>query len=496
MASTRFSSGAETFDPALTSSLFTTSVAGPIYEELFQFFPPDGALKPYLLESAVTAPDGMSWTLKLRQGITFSNGDPMTADDVKFSLERFMSTESVSASKAELVAGIGSIAVVDPLTVRLDLKRPMLTLPNTLTYAGNEGVVMPSKYIQQVGWSAFADKPIGSGPYVVTEHTAGQSVTYKANPKYWGGPQGNAKPSLDQINVVFVSEEQTRISMLHSGQADITEITSANKSDVESSGVKTLVVPNSESYMLYPLGTYADDPDNPLKKLEVRKALTLALDKKALVDALSAGTARIASFGPLVPDPAHGVPDLPPTAYDPDQARQLLQQAGYPNGLTIKVWALDVASCNPTIAKQFAEAVGGYWQKIGVTAEVVPISFALLRPKIQAFPHAPDTVGSYFTFCLGGPNPAALQLNATYFGKGNFHLTNVADTESAAALAASTVDEQNRQASAAFQKLYDNYSATAIYFGGRIVAVSKKAEGYPITPGMPDMLQWWVTPRP
>lgn len=483
--------GSENFDPSQTPTPFAgAGLGGPIFESLYMFIPPSGEVQPYLLDHAEMAADSMSWTLKLRDGITFSNGDPMTADDVKFSLERYMSPDSKSTMRSTLAAAIDSIDVLDQLTVRLNLKAPLIDLPQVLApNPGSEGIVLPSKYIQQVGWDGFAQAPIGSGPYVVAEHKTGQSVTYLPNSRYW-----RSQPTFSKITTLLVPEEQTRISMLQEGTADMADISPSNKSDVEASGLKTVIVSDAVTMMVQFVGAYGDYPDNPLKNANVRKALTLAVDKNAMLDGLNAGLGHVASIGPSMPGISPGAPSLPATAYDPATARTLLEQAGYPNGFTFTFWAAN-AVCTADQAKQLGQTLASYWQKIGVTTNVAPVDYTLFRPKAQANPFPTELVGTAYPFC-NGPQEGIRDLLNRFYSKGALHTSDVADAEIQTALNAPTLDQQQQAVGAAYQKVYDEYAALPLYYGSLVWAVDDKAANDAVSPGVPFVMSWWVKDVP
>ena len=144
----------------------------------------------------------------------------------------------------------------------------------------------------------------------------------------------------------------------------------------------------------------------------------------------------------------------------------------------------------------WALAIADYWQKIGVTAEVIPTAYASFRTKSNTFPPPAELVGNVSDICHPPDLTVSEGLNhlqSIYYSKGNGHLTEVADAEIAQALGAKTPAEQIKAMSAAYHKIYDDYSNILIFNFGNIYGVSKKAEGYPVTIGWPTMLSWWVT---
>ncbi|MDE3076384.1 MAG: ABC transporter substrate-binding protein [Chloroflexota bacterium] len=486
----------ETFDPSITQSLISTpSLGAPIFQGLWAYEPPKAELKPFLLESTTMAPDALSWTLKLRPGIKFSNGDPMTAEDVKFSLDRYRSPEAATSNTHTLQGLIKDVTVVDKLTTRIDLTRPTIQLPGIITFPGNSPLVLPKNYIEKVGWKTFASKPIGSGPYILASHTPGQSVTYTPNPNYWGGPNGKSRAMFSKITALKVPDEQTRIAQLRDHSVDMVQISAATVKQVQGANLKVLSFPDAIPYDVFFAGAYGSYPDSPLKKVDVRKALTLAIDKKAMLAGLNEGQGHVY---PLfsVTNPSQGVPDVPNTPYDPAQAKQLLAKAGYPNGFNLKFWATDIVSCNADYAKRMGEALANYWQAAGVRTNVVPVAYTLLRPKVFAPTVPQDVVGTAYDWCAGGLTPASEQLETLFYTKGPIHETNVADAEILKANSTTSPSEQVKLTAQAWTKLYDEYAAIPLYRGPSLYAVDEKAASYPITPGFPDMLSWWVTNPP
>src|SRR5262245_26831427 len=173
---------------------------------------PGQKMGPSLAESWRESPDGRTYEFKLRRGLTFHNGDPVTAEDVKFSFERYK-----GAGAKELQDRVQQVEVVDPLTVRFVLKEPW---PDFMTFYGTTataaGIVVPKKYIAQVGEDGFRKQPIGAGPYKFVSHQPGIEVVLEAFPKYW-----RRTPSVKRLVMKSVPDANTRAVMLKSGDADI-----------------------------------------------------------------------------------------------------------------------------------------------------------------------------------------------------------------------------------------------------------------------------------
>ncbi|ETW92829.1 MAG: hypothetical protein ETSY1_41930, partial [Candidatus Entotheonella factor] len=167
------------------------------------------------------APDGLTWTFWLRDNITFHNGDPLTAEDVKFSIEKMMAPEAVASYIGRLRAQIESVEVAEPHKLVIKAKKPSLFLPWDLSdIQGTEGMIQPKKHTESVGDEAFAKAPIGSGPYKVAERRHGDFIKLEAVDNHWH----IGTPKYKTVIIKKVPEESTRIAMLKTGEADVISV--------------------------------------------------------------------------------------------------------------------------------------------------------------------------------------------------------------------------------------------------------------------------------
>jgi peptide/nickel transport system substrate-binding protein len=443
-----------------------------LYESLYRIEPPDGQARPWLLESGKMAEDALSWTFKLRDGIRFSNGDPMTAEDVKFSLDRYRSPVATSAQAGRFRSTIKDVVVVDRLTVRVELKQPIVTLPILLSDPNNEGIILPKKYIEQVGWAEFGRKPIGSGPYRLVEHKPGESITFEAIQDHW-----RADPIFAKIQIVQVPEERARIAMLLSGEADIIDVGIDGAKEAKKAGFRILQgEPYNWAVNFY--GAYGDYPPNPLSKLAVRKALNLAVNKPEILDELAGGFGELSAYYMSAPGYSLGAPaGLAPTPYDPAEAKRLLQQAGYPDGFDLTFYAVGSGSCpDPS---DLVAAVADYWQRIGVRTVIRPMDRAVYRPLWAGEKTQDQIVGTAGTDCAPARMTALQDLTIGDWSKGLYKLSDVADAEIEKALAAKSLDEEVRYSEQAYRKVYDNYVNVPIAYVPLLFASSNKFPGPP-----------------
>jgi peptide/nickel transport system substrate-binding protein len=334
-----------TLDPATTYDVDGWSVVHSVYDSLYQYGP-DGKLEPLLAQAVPALIDPKTYEIKLRDGITFHNGEPFDAKAVAFSVSKLL------ANKASDIAGLFSVITqvqeVDPLTVRLALSQPAPWLPAQIAAWL---AVLPPGYADA---NDYATKPVGTGPYRFAEWKPGERITLDVNPDYFAGsPKG--RPTAKRVTYRFVPDGTTRAADLLAGTAGLVRNVPVDQvKPVENGGAKVLSVPVSGSAWVRVPTDAA-----PFSDVKVRQALNYAVDVDAIVAALYGGNGqRLANFfapGGLGFDPA-----LAPYTFDPNKARALLSEAGYANGFDT---TLDYAATDP---RDLAEAIAGQLGDVGV----------------------------------------------------------------------------------------------------------------------------------
>jgi peptide/nickel transport system substrate-binding protein len=213
--------GAQVMDPIADTRAPHAHYHAPVWDSLVGFDFEKGGIGPGVAERWERAADGRSWTFYLRKGQRFHNGDPLTAHDVKFSLERIMLPESISSGAAALRRAVDRIDVVDDLTVRVHTKGVIPHFAASLSRAVfMEGTVMPKKYIEAVGTKGFREKPVGSGPWKFVRSVPGDRIEYEAvNYPHWRGT-----PQFKRMTLLLVPEQSTRLAMVRTGEAGIASI--------------------------------------------------------------------------------------------------------------------------------------------------------------------------------------------------------------------------------------------------------------------------------
>jgi peptide/nickel transport system substrate-binding protein len=290
----------------------------------------DALVRPYpgqrmgnsLAESWRESPDGRVYEFTLRRGLKFHNGDALTAEDVKFSFERYK-----GAGAKELQARVQQVEVVDPLTVRFHLKEPW---PDFMTFYGTTataaGIVVPKKYLTQVGDEGFRRHPIGAGPYKFVSQQPGIEVVLEAYPGYW-----RHVPHVRRLVMKSVPEATGRAVMLKSGEADISYVLDGPDAEDLRRDPRLQVVATKHASIFWIEFAEQWDPKSPWHDRRLRLAVNSALDRQRINEAACLGFCPPA--GVIVPRVMDFALQVEAPAYDPQKAKQLLAEAGYPNGL-------------------------------------------------------------------------------------------------------------------------------------------------------------------
>src|ERR1700731_941306 len=347
------------FDPAETPGLITPfMILYALHDALVKPMPGE-PLTPCLAESFSAAEDGRSYDFVLRQGAKFHNGDPITAEDVKFSFERYR-----GASHSLMQDRVANIEIPDPRHVRFNLKAPW---PDFLTFyatATGAGWIVPRKYVEKVGDEGFKKAPIGAGPYKFVAFTPGVELVFEAFDQYW-----RKTPSVKRLVFKVIPDESTRLAALKRGEVDIVySIRGELAEELRSTpGLTLKPICTPAAFWL----SFADqwDAKSPWHDPRVRQAASLAIDRKGINQAVTLGYSLITG-NPIVSD--HYEFFLPPPApvYDPDKAKQLLAEAGYPKGFDAGDYYCDSSYAN------IGEAVLDNLQAVGIRPKLRPIERA------------------------------------------------------------------------------------------------------------------------
>ncbi len=345
------------FDPAETPGVITPFMFLYALHDALVKPMPGSAIAPALAESWSASRDGLGYEFVLRKGVRFHNGDPLTADDVKFSFERYK-----GAGASTLKTRVASVEVVDPHRVRFRLTQPW---PDFMTFyatpATGAAWIVPRKYVERVGDDGFKKAPVGAGPYRFVSFTPGIELVLEAYEGYW-----RKSPSVKRLVFKAVPDESTRLAMLKRGEADIAySIRGALAEELRRTPGLTLkaTFPTFTEWLTF---TEQWDPKSPWADRRVRLAANLAIDRKTINEAEYLGFAKVSAS--IIPRDFEFYWPAPPYPYDPAQAKRLLAEAGYPKGFD----AGEVTSDNVYVP----EAVANYLQAVGIRVRLRPLERA------------------------------------------------------------------------------------------------------------------------
>jgi len=346
------------FDPAETSGIITPFLILYALHDAVVKAMPGNPMTPSLAESWTVSPDGLVYEFVLRRGVKFHNGDPVTAEDVKFSFERYR-----GASQRPLKESVAAVETPDPGRVRFRLKRPW---PDFMTfYAGATGAgwIVPKKYLEKVGDEGFKKAPIGAGPYKLVSFTPGVELVLEAFDQYW-----RKAPNVRRLVLRAVPDETTRLAALKRGEVDIAyAIRGALGEEARRSPGLTLK-PNvgQATFWIY----FADqwDAKSPWHDRRVRLAANYAIDRHAINQAETLGYSKITWS--IIPSSFEFYWQPPSYPYDPARAKRLLAEAGYPNGFDTGEYSCDAAFSS------IGEAAVNYLNAAGIRAKLRPLERA------------------------------------------------------------------------------------------------------------------------
>jgi peptide/nickel transport system substrate-binding protein len=315
---------------------------------------PGNNMAPCLAESWRESPDGLTYEFKLREGLRFHNGDPFTAEDVKFSFHRYRGT----AGKL-LHERVKAVDVVDPHRVRFVLHAPW---PDFLSFyatpATGAAWVVPKKHIEKVGEDGFKKHPIGLGPYRFVRMTPGVELVLDANEQYW-----RKKPSVKRVVIKGVPDRTTRLAMLKTGEADIAYLMIGVEAETVKADPKlrlAQVISSATWWLDFP--EQWSKAKSPWQDRRVRLAVNMAIDRQTINQAERLGFSRLT--GSIIPSVMDYALRIEPHPYDPSHAKRLLSDAGYPNGFD----AGDLTPVPPFTS--FGETVGNYLTAVGIRNRV------------------------------------------------------------------------------------------------------------------------------
>jgi peptide/nickel transport system substrate-binding protein len=446
--------------PQITPYNFMYAVHDALVKHL-----PGKPFAPSLAESYEVAPDSKSATFKLRQGIKFHDGKPVTPDDVKFSFEKYRGANAgILHDKTE------KLETPDERTIKFVFKEPFLDFMTIYgSPSSGAGWIVPKAYYEQVGPNGFKQKPIGAGPYRFVRQQAGTEVELEANGDYWRKP-----PSVKTIVMKGIPETATRLAGLQTGEFDVANQMSGDLLDAIRKDTKLRLAPlKAGTVWLEPMSF--DSPDSPMKDIKVRQAVSLALDRQGFNDAEMGGLG--AMEGNWIPSdwPGSLKRDTPPT--DIARAKSLLAEAGVASGI-------EVSQITPLGGyTSFAERIASQLLAVGIKTKVNVMERAAFYDSLAP---GPNRLKGFVIQLSGSPGDAAARIRENALCKGAFSSLCMPEIEQQMQKyeTSSNPDERTKILNEVQTSLLDNYFIIPILrqallnvLGPRIANKTEEVEG-------------------
>lgn len=420
---------------------------GNVYEALFRLAD-DGKVEPVLSKDYSVSDDGLTYTFKLQPGVTFHSGAPLTSKDVKFSIERVAAPESKSSRKSSLKT-ISAVETPDDETVVVKLSSRSISLPYNLSYV----------WVVNDEAKDLQSKEDGTGPYELEDWRRGSSLSMKRFDKYWG-----AKPKNGEVVFQYFTDASALNNALLTGSVDI--ITSVQSPDSLAQFKDNPDFTVSEGQSTTKLLLAYNDRIAPFDNAKVRKALARAIDDQKLLKAVWGDYGTL--IGSFVPPTDPWYVDLTKVdAYDPESAKELLKEAGYPDGFT---FTIDTPNYDPhPIAAQFIQSE---LAKVGVTVKINVITANEWYTKVYKAHDFQATLQEHVNHrdivFYGNPD--------FYWGYNHPKVVELIKEAEASA----TTDEQTAKLTEANKIIAEDAASNWFYLYPQIVVSKKSVSGYPI----------------
>ncbi len=409
------------FDPAETTIGTSFMVLYGIHDALVKPLP-GKSVAPALAESWSVSPDGLVYDFVLRKGVKFHNGEPVTAEDAKFSFERYRGIHAKTLKER--------VAAVEALDgrLRIRLRQPW---PDFMTYYGtvttSAAWVVPKKYLEKVGEDGFKKAPVGAGPYRFVSFTPGIELVLEAFDGYW-----RKAPSVKRLVLRVIPDPSTRLVALRRNEVDVVFSMVGELAD------EVRRMPGFSLKPVYPSTHWLSfpdqwDPKSPWHDRRVRLAANHAIDRAAIDQARTGGLSRIT--GSIVAGTSDFFWPPPPYAFEPGRAKKLLAEAGYPSGFDAGEYFCDMTSADA------AETVMGYLQAVGIRARLRPLERAAFNKSL-----ADRGLRNLVQIIAGVSGNAATRLEAYLASSGTFAAGGAPDLDGLLREQGTELDRARREA--------------------------------------------------
>ena len=417
---------------------------------------PGAPLYPQLAESWEMSDDALTYTFRLRQGVTFHHGSPFTAQDVAFTLQRLLDPD-LGLPARSLLSGIKQVEVVDDHTIKIHLLRPSVTLPFILGGPGTQ--ILPQDRTDE----QRTTEPSGTGPFRFVENTPGERTVLARNESYWEA----GLPYVDEVHLLEIPEAATQIASLTSGAVDvIAQVGVENLPNLTAAEGVQILESAEGTYPLFAMNVTAE----PFDDLRVRQAFKHAIDRNALQQVILQGRGAVLNDQPVTPASPLWA-DVPALEYDVEKAKSLLAEAGYADGLEV---TLSIAEVLPRIVDA-AVVIQEMVQEAGITINLnrVPVGAYWSEHYMQA---------PFFVSWWASLSEPDAQLSLAYVTGGSFNESGWSDPRIDALVAESRGEGDlavRKQQSAEIQQIISHEGGVIIpYLMPILTAARDNVRGY------------------
>jgi ABC-type transport system substrate-binding protein len=364
----------EALDPIAMASSPASTVGQHIHQSLI-YMSPDGTLEPALAESWQASEDGLSWTMTLRKGVKFHDGTAFDAHAAKANLDRFLDPDS-KAPYRFLISEIDRIDAVDDYTLKIHLKQTFAPIMSNLSHPFI-GMLSPASFKDAKKGEAL-DTIVGTGPFKMVQWARGEHIVMERNANYWG-----KAPKIEKLTFKFVPEDAARIVMVETGEAHaVMRVPPTDAMRLDANPNVDVIQASSVRVIYMGFNTQVAPFDNP----KVRQAMNYAVDKEAIINTILAGVGK-PSTAAIVPA-VFGHKKVGPYEYNPEKAKALLAEAGYPDGFKAVFYH---PSGRYLMDSTIAEAVQAMVRQIGVELELKTMEWSaylsFLRKPLEEAKH-------------------------------------------------------------------------------------------------------------
>jgi peptide/nickel transport system substrate-binding protein len=437
-------------DPIVPSDNGSIWVIYNIFDQLTTVNEDSTGVVPSLAESWEESPDGTTYTFKLRPGVKFSDGNPVTAADVVFSLQRAINPKTSAYSF--LFGPVTAVEAVDDGTVQIRLEHAFAPLAEHLNVF--PASIVPKAVVEKDP-DAFAQRPIGSGPFSLKEFAKGRHVHLVRNENYWKSD----RPLVDEVMIPYVTDDNTRILKLQAGEVDAAL-------NIPYAQIKQLDAGEDIDVQLEPLfrfdGIWLNHARKPVDDVKVRQALNYATDKESMLKSVYFGNVEVANH--MMPKMKYWREDVDPYPFDLDKANSLIAGSSAAGGFTLPV----VVPTGDVIIQQLAQIVKETWSQIGVNVQIENLDIGTAYTNFSSFNY---TAGSnwYITSDVTAPDElAAIQFDYWALGGTHSFFTNYRSREASKLIATAAQATEEGAREQAFgdlqQQVMDDAPMVALFF--------------------------------